>query len=407
MTLGSLFAWFWWAVLALAVVGTLSSTVYLSMVMVAARRFLQRVRRPLGDSPRPPVSIVKPLCGDEPQLEVNLESFFVQDYPAYEILFAMRTADDPALRAVESLRRKYPSVPVQVLFSGIPRHANPKITSLEVMVEAARHEILVISDSDVRVSPGFLRNVVPPLLDRNTGLVTCLYRGVPTPSLWSRLEALEMSVEMPSGVLVADMLEGMKFALGVVMATRKDVLSAIGGIGQTGDYYSDDFVLGNVIAGAGYHVELSTYTAEHVLVDQTFVSCFRRQLRWNRSTRYSRPKGHVGTGLTYAMPYGILGAVAGFALGHRDFGLALLAWAVVRCVAQGLVIGGRVLRLRHWFDESVLYTLRDMIGFCAWAGSFTGRKFTWRGERYRFGIGGKVEREAAAREVPLRESIGV
>lgn len=406
MILATVVVAFWWAVLALAALGTLSSTIYLGMVLVAAWRFARRSRPGALQAPLPPVSIVKPLCGFEPRLEANLETFFVQDYPAYEILFAMRSPEDGALPAVEALRRKYPSVPVQVIFSGTPRHSNPKVTSLEAMIEVARHDVLVISDSDIRVAPGFLRQVIPPLGDSKTGLVTCLYRGVPTRSFWSRLEALELSVELPSGVLVADLLEGMKFALGAVMATRKEVLRAIGGIGRTGDYYSDDFVLGNLIAAAGYRVELSSYLAEHVLSDETFASCFRRQLRWNRSTRYSRPKGHVGTGLTYAMPYGILGALGGVALGRPDLGLALLAFAVLRCLVQGLVVGGAVLKLREFFAETVLNAVHDLIGFGAWIGSFTGRDFLWRGERYSFGPGGRVQRHAAARE-ETKESVAV
>ena len=399
MILGAMIAWFWWAVLALAAIGTLASTVYLGMVLVAAWRFLRRPRPAHRDAPLPPVSVVKPLCGAEPRLEANLESFFLLDYPAYEILFAMRSPEDGALPAVEALHCKYPRVPVQVIFSGEPRHANPKVTSLEAMIAAARHDIVVISDSDIRVAPDFLRQVVPPLHDAKTGLVTCLYRGVPTRSFWSRLEALELSVELPSGVLVADMLEGMKFALGAVMATRKDVLRAIGGIGIAGDYYSDDFVLGNLVAAAGYRVELSSYLAEHVLSDETFSSCFRRQLRWNRSTRYSRPKGHLGTGLTFAMPYGILGAIAGIALGRPGLGLALLVFAALRSLVQGLAIGGAVLKLRDFFAEAVLYAAHDLIGFAAWVGSFTGREFRWRGARYSFGPGGRVERHAPAREV--------
>ncbi len=399
--------WFFRALIALGVIGTMSSTVFLVMAIVAALRYLRRLRAPRPQTTLPPVSIIKPLCGMEPRLEENLETYFVQNYPAYEILFAMRTPGDPALQAVEAVRAKYPSVPVRVTFSGEPRHSNPKITSVEAMVDAAQYDHIVISDSDVRVTPDFLRAVVPPLTDPKTGLSSCLYRGVPTRSFWSRLEALEMSVEMPSGVLVADMLEGMKFALGIVMVTRKDVLKTIGGIGQTGDYFSDDFVLGNVIDRAGYHVDLSTYIAEHVLVDQTFRSCFSRQLRWNRSTRYSRPKGHVGTGLTYAMPFGVVGAIGALGLHLPWVALAFLGFAVLRGIVQGLVVGGAVLHLRNIFSASLLYPLRDLMGFCAWAGSFTGRRFFWRGEWYHFEDGGKLCREAAAAGVPAREQLHV
>jgi ceramide glucosyltransferase len=199
-----------------------------------------------------------------------------------------------------------------------------------------------------------------------------------------------MSVEMPSGVMVADMMEGMRFAMGAVMATRRDALEKIGGIASTADYYSDDFVLGNEIWAAGYKVVLSHHIVGHVLVPRSFWQTFGDQLRWMKSTRYSRPRGHLGSGLTFAMPFGVLGLVAGAALGNLPLGIGLLVVAFTNRVVQSIAVGWRVIGDRRALYYSWLYPVRDFLGFCTWAGSFTSRHFFWRGETYRFGDGGRI-----------------
>ena len=195
-------------------------------------------------------------------------------------------------------------------YPGPPTWPNAKVFSLSKMIPLSANDYFVISDSDVRVSPDFLREVVPALLDPKIGLVTCPYRGVSAGDFWSTLEALGMSVEMPSGVMVAEMLEGIRFALGPAVALRRDALDKIGGIAATADYYSDDFVLGNLIWAAGYKVIFSHHIIQHVLTPRSLKRTLGDQLRWMKSTRFSRPLGHVGTGLTYAMPFGVLGLVA-------------------------------------------------------------------------------------------------
>src|ERR1700730_1430233 len=174
------------------------------------------------------------------------------------------------------------------------------------MIPGSSNDYFVISDSDVQVSRDFLRGVIPTLLDHRIGLVTCRSRGVPAGDFWSTLEALGMSVEMPSGVMVADMLEGIRFALGPAVALRRDALEKIGGIGVTADYYSDDYELGKKIWAAGYKVIFSHAIVGHVLTPRSILRTLGDQLRWMKSTRYSRPLGHVRSGLTYAMPCGAL-----------------------------------------------------------------------------------------------------
>ncbi|MDT8068717.1 MAG: bacteriohopanetetrol glucosamine biosynthesis glycosyltransferase HpnI [Terriglobia bacterium] len=392
--------------LLIAILGTISSTVFLALASVAAVRFRRKASKwhVRGEAQNrdelPPVTILKPLCGTEPNLEDNLESFFRLDYPDYEIVFGCRESDDPALEAVANLRAKYPKVTARVVLSGYPVWPNAKVFSLAKMIAASSNDYFVISDSDIRVQPEFLQNVIPPLLDPCNGLVTCMYRGIPAPDFWSKLEALGMSVELPSGVITADMLEGMRFALGAIMAVRRDALEKIGGIAETKDYYSDDFVLGNLVfERSGMNVVLSHYTrVGHVLTAQTFGQTFRTQLRWMRSTRYSRPRGHLGTGLTFSTPFGILGLICAATLKMWPLAIALFAWGYLNRVIQAIVIGWGVVGDRRALAGALFYPVRDLLGFFVWCASYLGgSNFSWRGERYHFTEGGRIV--PAAREM--------
>src|SRR5215467_13642513 len=313
--------------------GLVASTVFLFLALEAARRFRREPRQTLPDrTDWPFVSILKPLHGMEPMLERNLESFFRQDYPTFEIVFGARQREDPALQIVEGLRLKYPQVRTSVVLSGEPEYPNAKVFALEKMVSAAGGNYLVITDSDVYVRPDCLKEVVMPLLDPAVGVVTCLYRGVAAGGFWSMLEALGMSVEMTSGVLIANMLEGMRFALGPTMATRKDMLESIGGVRLLGSYCADDYVLGNLAFQSGKQVVLSHHFIDHVAMNTSARSSLAHQIRWMRSTRFSRQAGHAGTGLTYAMPFGLLGLFAGTAVYNWQLGLCLLTWAFLNRV---------------------------------------------------------------------------
>jgi ceramide glucosyltransferase len=386
----------WRALLLLALVGTFTSTVYLALTLVATVRYLRRAHAAQAAATSttscslPPVTIFKPVHGMEEQLTGNLESFFQQDYPDYEIIFGVRDADNPAAKVAEEIRTRYPRVPSRVIVSGAPEWPNAKVFSLDKMIAASSREYFIISDSDVCVASDFLRNTIPPLLNPKVGLVTCMYRGIPAADFWSSLEALGLSVEMSSGVMVADMMEGMRFALGPSMAVRRDAIDAIGGIGAVADYYSDDFELGNRIWAKGYKVILSHYIVRNVLTSRSALRTLGDQLRWMKSTRYSRPAGHAGTGLTYAVPFGILGLFTAGALGHWTLGWELLAVACVNRVIQSVVVGWSVARDPRAVGFGWLYPVRDFLGFVAWALSYTSRDFYWRGEMYRFGKGGRI-----------------
>ncbi len=383
-----------------ALMGSLTSTIFLGMVLVATlryvvtRRTLRKRALSVGLPELPPVTILKPLHGMEPRLEENLESFFRQDYPDFALVFGVRNCEDQALNVVDKLQAKYPQVQTRIVISGEPSWPNAKVYSLSKMIASSVDEFLVISDSDVLVRSDFLRNVIPPLLNPKVGLVTCLYEGIPTRGLWSQLEALGMSIEMPSGVLVAEMVDGMKFALGAVMAVRRDAIEAVGGVRETAHFYSDDFVLGSRIAEAGYEVVLSHYKVGHVLASRSLLRTLGDQLRWMKSTRFSRPLGHVGSGLTYSVPFGLLALLLGLSAGDHvraGFELFLIAW--LNRVVLALAVGWGIMRDRRALWLCWLYPLRDLLGFGIWAASFSGKTFFWRGETYQFGDKGRITPE--------------
>ena len=392
----------WKAVLGVSGAGTISSTVFLCLVLIAAVRFARTSRayrsaaKDGNTSSLAPVTILKPVHGMEARLEENLESFFQQDYPDFEVMIGARSQDDPAIVLAEKLRRRYPHVKSRIVISGPPPWPNAKVYTLDKMIALSTNEFFISSDSDVRVGPDFLRNVIPPLFDKKIGLVSCIYRGDEAGDFWSSLEALGMSVEMPSGVVMADMLEGIRFALGPAVAFRRDALDAIGGIASTADYYSDDYVLGNKIWAAGYKVIFSHYFIYHVLTPRPWLRTLGDQLRWMKSTRHSRPWGHIGTGLTFAMPFGILGLISAIALGHTGLGVGLFVAAFFNRVIQCLAVGWGLLHDPRALRLCWLYPLRDLQGFLVWAASFASHDFHWRGEMYRFTEDGRIIAQSRA-----------
>ena len=378
--------------LALGCFGLLTSTVFMGMVLAGARHYLRRMN---GAGPvaaiTPPLSLLKPLHGEEPGLEANLTTFFEQDYPSFEILFCARDAGDPGLALARRVSARFPRVPASFFSTNELRYINAKAQSMELMAGAASHAILVISDSDVRVTPDYLRAVAAPFRDEAVGGMTCLYRGVAAGGgLWARLEAVGMSVEMTAGVLVADMLEGMKFVLGPTMAFRTEAIRQMGGFAVTADYCADDFVLGAEAYKLGWKVALSHHIIDHMVLNTSFVASIQHQIRWMKSTRFSRPKGHFGTALTFSMPFGILAAAAALALGAPWVAAALLAWSVLTRIAIAWAAGHLVAREPDWLSLILLYPVRDFMGFCFWAASYASDRVHWRGRIFRLSAGGKM-----------------
>jgi ceramide glucosyltransferase len=370
----------------LAVVGTVTSTIFLALTIAGYLRFKRQAREAIRAGARikrfPPVSVLKPVHGLEAQLRENIESFFQQDYPAYEILFAAENADDPALEVVREVSSRYPQIPSRILLTGKPPWANPPAYAFFKMTEIAQYDIQVTSDSDVEVTPNYLRDVVAPLLDPKVGMVTCVYRGKNVAGFWSGLTAIGMSVEMTAGVLVANLMEGIKFGLGPTIAVKKEALQRIGGYEATGDYFANDFAIGNFIDKAGYRVVLSHHAISHIVNQKTFRKMWINQLRWATSTRYSRPIGHLGTGLIFAIPFGLLGFLAGIAIDKPVWGVEMLAAAVLNRVLESFMVGWGVVRDPVARKQFWLYPLRDLLGFAVWVTSFINAQTIWRDTEY-------------------------
>ncbi len=353
----------------------LGSWVYCVLTGLAAKRFLAQ---PLPDqSNQEPISILKPLSGLDDGLEQNLRTFFTQDYPDFEILFAMRTPADPAHALVERLRADYPQVPTQLILTGEPPWPNAKSWSLHLMQQRARHSLLVMSDSDIRVDSQMLKTLAREFADPKLAVTTCPYRAVPGASFWSKLEAIGMNTEFLGGVLVARMLNGMDFALGPTIAARRDAIDAVGGWTYLQEFLAEDFVLGNEAAAKGLGVGLSSYVIEHRIGAQSLRKNFAHRLRWCRSTRRSRPAGYVGQLFTNPLP------------------IALALWAVLPATWPALLLTV-LLRAQagHATAETVLHDplcrrqwclvpLQDLLSFAVWAAGFFGNTIDWRGETYR------------------------
>jgi len=391
-----------YAFLALAIFGILTSTGFTAIVLAAVPAYLREraralVQLQLQPGFTPPLTLLKPLHGAEPGLESNLETFFLQDYPAFEILFCTRTQQDPGLAIARLVAARHPNIPAKFLSTnGQPDYINAKVASMEIMETAASHDILVISDSDVRVTPNYLRAVALPFADPQVGGLTCPYRGVAVPGiesrtgLWARLEAVGMSVEMTAGVLAARAMEGMQFVLGPTMAFRRATIQKIGGFKVTADYCADDFILGNETFNLGQTVILSHHPIDHLIINEDFADSLKHQVRWMKSTRFSRPAGHFGTLLTFSVPFGLLALAASLALGRPILGLALFAWSILTRLALSIAVGRKVVADQSWFNLLILYPVRDLMGVFFWIASYWGSKILWRGRIFHLLPGGKM-----------------
>jgi ceramide glucosyltransferase len=368
------------------------SLVYCVLIVLAARSYLAQ-KVPAGKHATP-ISVLKPLSGIDEGLEINLRSFFTQDHPEYEILFAVREAHDPAAAIVAALQKEYPARAARLIITGDPPYPNAKVFSLDRMLAEARYDLLVMSDSDIRVAPAFLASIASEFADEHVALATCPYRAVAGQSLWSILEAEGMNTEFLAGLLVARMLEGVKFAVGPTVAARRSALHAIGGFNAIKDYLAEDFVLGKFTAEAGFGVILSRNIVDHRIGSQSLRANATHRLRWARSTRRSRPLGYVGQLFTYPLAL----ALITFALAPNWWPL-LLAAIVFRAAAAWCTSAWILGITPRW----LLTPVQDILSFCFWLAGFFGNTIVWRGRRYYLYPDGRFV-VAQARGLPRRES---
>lgn len=354
--------------------------VYSIMQIIAANRYLA-VRPPALRTPEP-VSILKPLSGLDLGLESNLRTFFEQDYAAFEILFAVRSSTDPSVSVVSKLQGEYPNVPSRLVITGEPPYPNGKVFGLDRMLSQAANDLVVMSDSDIRVDGNLLKTVAAEFQNKRLGVATCPYRAVPGSSFWSKLEATGMNTDFWGGALVARMLEGMRFAVGPTIAARRKAIQAIGGFDRVKDYLAEDFVIGKFAAEAGEGVILSSYVIEHHIGSATLPENIMHRLRWARSTRRSRPAGYSGQLFTMPLPLALLVCAV-----SPSWWPVLPVTIVVRGISAYTVSKGVLRSKLNWF----LLPIEDLMGFCFWLAGFFGNTISWRGRRYRLFADGRFE----------------
>jgi len=368
-----------------ATLGTLGSLFFYFLSAFGLASFLRdrrkKLKQPLlPESQLPPVSILKPLKGVDPEIWESFCSHCEQEYPQFQIqmIFGVSDSADPAIEVVRKLQAKYPKLAIELIVCDRVLGTNIKVSNLVQMLPAARHELLLVNDSDIRVPSDYLRRVITPLADASVGLVTCLYRGVAGPTLGSRLEALGMSTDFVPGVLSARFLEkGLHFGLGSTLAFRRRDLEAIGGFETLLDYLADDYELGRRIASKGKKVELSAAAVTTFLPAYTLRQFFRHQLRWSRTIRDARRWGYAGLLFTFGLPWALLTLLAAQGAPWA-WGLFGLTFAVR--LAVGFVAGEAVLHDRQVFRNILLLPLRDLIAPLVWAVGFMGNRVHWRGD---------------------------
>lgn len=348
--------------------------------------------QPIDQKFHPPITILKPLCGFDHDAYTNLVSFCQQDYPQYQIIFAVLASEDPAIEIVKKIIHYFPDLDIQLIIgdrdspSSLTIGANRKVSNLVNGVTKARYDILLIADSDIRVEKDYLRRVVQPLKNEKVGVVTCLYRSLAQGWI-AILEAIGTATEFQAGVLVSKQLEGIKFALGSTIVIRKTVLEAIGGFTAISDYLADDFQLGYLPAQAGYQVVLSDYIVEHVLATTTIADSIQRQIRWARCTRVSRPWGYLGLIFTHGTVTSLLFLIIA---GGSKLSWIILATTWSMRLIMAWFIGVNILKDTQARQYLCFVPIRDLISFIIWLYSFVGNTIKWRDRRLKLTKGGKL-----------------
>jgi ceramide glucosyltransferase len=363
-----------WAILAAA----LAPFAYYLLSAYCGWEYFRKLRKapPRDPSFHPPVSVLKPVRGLDREAYENFASFCRQEYPEYEILFAVSDAGDPVIPVIEKLMRDFPERPIRLLV-GVPRlGASSKVNKLCRLVREARYGVLVMSDSDVRVDPDYLRDAVAPFADARVGAVTTFFRGMVEGGFATELDAVGAPGEFSASALVARKLEGLKFTFGTTMATTKQRLAEIGGFEALVNHHSDDFELGNRIAARGYRVEMMRKPVWMVFPRQTFAELWRHELRWSIGLRNVRPWGHLGLVLTFGLPWALLAALVAPA---KWIGAAYLAAYLALRLLTAWIVGVWGLDDPVVRRKPYLVPARDALNFLVWSASFLSNRIEWRG----------------------------
>jgi len=377
----------------------LGLVVFSGLYWLVALRCVTRLwsLRTISSTFLPPVTILKPVANADEHLYLNLRSFCEQDYPGHEVLFGVRSADDPAVAIIERLIRDFPQRDLACIVTGTPIGSNRKVSTLAALRRHARYDTLVVADADMRVSRDYLRAVVAPLADPSVGVVTCLYRGIASEGLASTLGAMFINEWFIPGAVIGMQLAPLRNAFGATLVCRQDVLDSIGGFAALADYLADDYMMGELISRRGLRVALAPYVVSNVVNERDLRSLIFHELRWTRTFRTVRPLPYAGSVLTHGIALtSLLLAITGpTAVALTALGLNVL----IRC--RGRVALYRHLGLPLRWSTTWLVPVRDILSFVLWGLSFLGREVQWGGERFRVDAAGRLRPIVAAGKTVL------
>lgn len=379
------------ALITFAGLACLISAAGYSVLALTAVLAWQRRRRSRCAEPLPPVSVLKPLCGSEPSLYENLRSFCRQDFAEYQIVFGVSDPHDPALAVVERLRGEFPAVPIEIVIDPRQHGSNCKISNLINMVARARHDVFVMADSDASVGPDYLSIVTAPLRDATVGLVSSLYRAVPTSGVFSRLGAMYVNEWYMPSVLLAWLFGYQGYVSGQTLCLRRDTLQAIGGLEAIANHLADDHQLGARVHAIGKRVVLSAYVPSAECHEPSFDSLTRHEVRWMRTLRVLRPRCFPFIFFSFCLPLALFGLV--LAVGEGS--LAPLAWALFGITAAarlGLYLIHRLRGTRPILADLWLVPVRDLLLWWVWYKSLLTSRITWRGNEFHVDAQGVMRR---------------
>jgi ceramide glucosyltransferase len=377
--------------------GILVSLAYYLAGYFGARGFFRQARRndprKSDDGVLPGVTILKPLKGLDVDLFDNLSTFCRQNHPLFQIVFGVADADDPAVKVVRRLRKHYPTVAIDLVIDGRVYGTNYKISNLHNMYRAAKHDVVIIADSDIRVPPDYLRRIVTQLGEPGVGIVTCLYRAVSTSGLPTLVESLFINTDFSPSVLVARLVEERRYAFGATIALRRSVLDEIGGFLPLANLLADDYYLGNRVAERGYTVALSDMVVETVLAVGSWRRLLDHQLRWARTYRCTRPASYFALVITHGPLWATLNLL------YHHFSPLACATAIVMYgtrIILSRAVANEFLHAPLRWREALLVPLKDLFVSAVWALCFLGNTVKWSGHEFRVLRGGEMIRLAPA-----------
>jgi ceramide glucosyltransferase len=362
----------------LTALATIAGIGYYVLCLYAIHDFRRTKHEP--SSFVPPVSILKPLRGTDPEMYEAFRSQCLQDYPEYEIIFGVSDLADPAVELVKRLQAEFPERRIKLVLCPTLLGPNGKVSNLIHMAKQPQFDYLIVSDSDIKVPPDYLRRVLAPFADQRLGMVTCLYRGIPGGTLGSHLEAIGINTDFAASVLAARVVQGVKFGFGSTEVFRREDLERIGGFDSLLDYLADDYQIGARIAALGKHVVISDLVVDHHLPDYTLSEFFHHQTRWARAIRDSRKLDYIGLAATFGVPWALLTVL--FAQ-VGVWSLILLTATLAFRLAVAALMASEVLGQRLLLLDYCLIPVRDIAALVVWIASFAGNTIHWRGLRFR------------------------